>query len=90
LQIKYIGISSNVKQRLKAHIKSGFPHMASQKWIASLREDGLRPVQQIVFTGMTHDQAKRVESRLILAHTRCYGALEQKKFTAIRRHSLSI
>jgi hypothetical protein len=72
MRIRYIGMSMNVKHRLKCHLKSGYPHVASQKWIAGLRNEGLAPVQQVLFTGLTKEQALRVEARLINLHVKHY------------------
>lgn len=80
--IRYIGISMNPKHRLKWHLKSGYPHTASQKWVVALRDRGLIPIQQIVFSGLTKEQAESVEARLVFLHSNVYrGRLVQKHLT---------
>ncbi len=69
LMVRYIGISNDPKYRLTQHWSERLRHyttgLAKADWFRELDSQGLRPVLDVMITGLTKHQAKRVEHRLV-------------------------
>jgi hypothetical protein len=76
LQVRYIGMSSNVSLRKNAHwsdrlFARDIALEAGTKcaWLKSLALQGLKPLLEVVLSGLTLEQAEQVETRLIFIHS---------------------
>lgn len=75
LIVRYVGISKSPVIRMRQHIEWACDRMnfeyskpgtqARYVWMNELFKDDLQPIMQIVFSGLTLEQARRVEGHLI-------------------------
>jgi hypothetical protein len=63
-EVRYIGVTTDPKRRFRKHLTSKDLSTPRARWIAELREAGLRPSQEIIETGTADSQA--AEKRWIL------------------------
>ncbi len=67
-ECRYIGQSVNAKQRLNSHrlcVKRGSPLYVHNWWRKTVREQGMEPLQEIMVTVETTEQADMAEQILI-------------------------
>jgi len=65
--VRYIGITSDVKHRLNAHVNTT-AYSSCVSWSQELRSVGMSPLMTVVFSGLTVWQAQRCESILMQKH----------------------
>lgn len=72
-QVRWIGITTNPKQRLQGHIGSYHDKQENPEkvqWILELKRSRLVPIMGVVLSGRTHRQALQEEAILIQEHLR--------------------
>ena len=72
MEVRYVGVSQNPIKRFKDHLSFCYA-IPVARWIWSLRDRGLKPVLDVRLSGLTREQAKRVELRLMRLHSEAYG-----------------
>ncbi len=64
-QVKYVGQSVNVQQRVSQHIRAAITSGAMSKWLIELYAQGQLPIVKIVASGLTRNEARNVEKQYI-------------------------
>lgn len=70
LSVVYVGYSSNVEARIKAHKRGSdrfSPHLSS--WVSSLIYRGIEPIFEIIFESNIKDEARNVEREYIVYYS---------------------
>lgn len=68
--VRYVGITNDPRRRLHHHLKCRDAHTRKSRWIVALLRGGLEPRMKIVADQLSHDEAKRLEVRLIARRLR--------------------